>query len=80
MTNKILKDLEGVFSKVFNKEVFLSQDTTAKDIQGWDSLRHMMLINAIEKKFRIKFSFKEVQSFASVSDIVKAINVKILTD
>jgi len=77
MNEEILKDLEQVFFKVFNKKIELLPETTAKDVEGWDSLRHMILVNEIEKRFKIKFSFKEVRSFNSVSDLIRTIHTKL---
>jgi acyl carrier protein len=77
METEIFRDLEAVFFKVFNRTIRLSPETTANEVQGWDSLRHVFLISEIEKKFKIKFSFKEISSFNSVADIVRIINSKL---
>lgn len=48
-------------------------ETTAADIEGWDSLTHIELVSAIENKFSIQFSFREVMHFNSVSDMIDVI-------
>ena len=50
--------------------------TTAADIDGWDSLTHIELVSAIENKFSIQFSFREVMNFHSVSDIIDVIQIR----
>ena len=51
----IIKKLGGIFKDVFDDEnLMISNDTTADDIDDWDSLAHINLIVAIEKDFNIK--------------------------
>lgn len=55
----------------------LKPETTANDVDGWDSLSHVNLIVAVESKFSIKFSQKELVSFKSVGDLLKSIESKL---
>jgi acyl carrier protein len=58
-----LTDLQDVFRQVFDdEEIALSDSTTADDIDGWDSMMHINLIIAIEKKFGVKFAAAEIAS------------------
>ena len=42
-----------VFQRVFGDETLsLTRDTTAKDVEGWDSLMHINLVVAIESEFQ----------------------------
>jgi len=55
--------MTGIFREVFaDPSIRLSDDTTAKDIQGWDSLKHVTLIVAMEKAFGVSFSSREILS------------------
>ena len=49
---------------------------TANDIDGWDSLAHVNLIVAIEAKFNIRFSQKELLTFRNVGDLLSSIRAK----
>ena len=72
-----LTTLTEVFQQVFeDDELAISRDTTAADITSWDSLMHVSLILAVEKKFRIRFSSSEVSSLMNVGMLVDLINVK----
>jgi acyl carrier protein len=74
----ILSTLEIVFKDVLDVEtITLNSNTTAKDIEEWDSLTHIHLVVSIEKKFKIKFTSMEIQSWNKVGDIVDAIGSKI---
>ena len=55
MTNEeLISDLQAVFSEVFGEVPTLTIETTADDIEAWDSLSHFELIFAIEQKFDLK--------------------------
>jgi len=72
-----LTTLTEVFQHVFeDDELAISRDTTAADITSWDSLMHVSLILAVEKKFRIRFSTSEISSLMSVGMLVDLINAK----
>ena len=54
-------DVQQVFRDVFGEDqIVLTDDMTADDIPGWDSLGHLNLIIAIEKRFGIKFATAEI--------------------
>jgi acyl carrier protein len=50
--------------------------STAKDIKNWDSLAQVALIISIERKFKLKFSVKEVDNLKNIGDMVNLIMVK----
>ena len=67
-----------VFRDVFDDEsIVIEYDTTAKDIEGWDSLSNIELLVAIEKTFsRVKFNTGEVANLRNVGELVAAIKQK----
>jgi acyl carrier protein len=74
MRDNILKDLETVFKHFFKNDlIILKNETVADDIEYWDSLTHIELINTIEKQFNITFTFNEVLSFETVGEMVNCI-------
>lgn len=57
----IRSELEDVFRQVFGDDsIVLDDSTTADDIDGWDSMMHINLIIALEKRFRVKFAAAEI--------------------
>ena len=63
--------LTDVFRDVFDDETLvISEETAAKDIEDWDSLTHITLIQAIEDEFNVKFAMKEVVNLENVGGIV----------
>ncbi len=70
----LIKELEQLFQEILKKgQVSLKYETTAKDVDGWDSLTNMLLINAIEKKYSIHFGFREIIKLKNVGDLCNAI-------
>ena len=56
-----ITELQDVFREVFDDdEIVLCNTTTAADIDGWDSMMHINLIIAIEKRFGVKFAAAEI--------------------
>lgn len=70
----ILNKVTKSFSTVLEHNNFtLTESTTAEDVDGWESITHMMIINDIEKSFNIKFKLMDLMNMDSVGDLVKAI-------
>lgn len=75
--NEILVKVQEIFRDVLdNEEIILTPQTTANDVEDWDSLSHIQLIVAIEKKFKIKFTSKEILSWNNVSEMMESIASK----
>ena len=71
---QIFEALNEVFRDVFDDEAITVTDaTTAADIEDWDSLEHINLIVAVEKKFGIKFSMGEVTGMKNVGEMADLI-------
>lgn len=72
--NEILVKLQEIFQDVLdNEDIKLTPEVTADDIEEWDSLAHVQLVVAMEKKFQVKFSSKEIISWANVGEILECI-------
>jgi acyl carrier protein len=69
-----LDTLQDVFRMVFDdEELRITADTTANDVDGWDSLSHVNLILAVETRFKVRFTQKELLTLKSVGDLHRAI-------
>ena len=70
----IYEKLNEIFQDVFDdEELKVSDETTAADVDGWDSLNHLALINEIETEFRVKFTMGEIQGSKNVGELVDAL-------
>ncbi|MCI9083646.1 MAG: acyl carrier protein [Lachnospiraceae bacterium] len=75
--DKVLLELNKVFCQVFDDEdLRITEETTAADIEDWDSLEHINLIVACEKKFSMKFDISEIAKMKNVGDMAKMIMEK----
>jgi len=75
--SEILKQVQDIFRDILdNEEIVLEDSTTANDVEGWDSLTHILLIVAIEKQFKIKFTSKEILSWRNVGEMLDSIAAK----
>jgi acyl carrier protein len=75
--DEIYNRLNEVFRISFgNQSIALQPQTTAADINGWDSTRMILLILAVEAKFGIRIRNREVDALRSVGDFVKLIQAK----
>ena len=75
--NDTLKELDTIFREILkNDTITLNKETTAKDVDGWDSLTNMRLITAIEKHYNIRFGLREILKFKNVGDLCASIQTK----
>ena len=72
-----LERLQEVFRDVFDDEdIVIGEETTADDIEAWDSLIHVVLIVAVEDEFGVKFSIAETSALKNIGDFIKLIDNK----
>ena len=69
--DEVLNQTQDVFREVFDdKDIIITDETTAEDIEDWDSLEHINLITAIEQHFKIKFTMSEATRFKNVGGMI----------
>lgn len=74
MAQNINERLNEVFQNVFDDDdIVVDRDTTADDIDDWDSLEHIRLVAAVEREFGIKFTMKEVSTMKNVGEMMDII-------
>jgi acyl carrier protein len=74
----ILPEVQDIMRDVFDlDDLEISPATTAEDIEEWDSLSHIRLIVAIERKFKFKFKNSEIEGLKNVQDLVNLVATKI---
>ncbi len=70
----IYAKLNQIFRNLFDDDsIVIGPNTTAKDIEGWDSLEHITLIATVERTFKMKFKMGEISSMKNVGQMVNII-------
>ena len=75
---EIYTKLTDIFHDLFDDDsIVLTPQTTAKDIEEWDSFNHINLIVSVESRFQIKFQTAELESLRNVGELVEKIQQKL---
>ncbi len=68
---EVYEKLNEIFRDNFDDEsITVNENTTADDIEDWDSLEHINLIASIESEFGMKFTMGEVVTMKNVGEMV----------
>jgi acyl carrier protein len=76
--NEILKRVEVIFREELElDDLVLTDETTADDVEEWDSLSHVQLVAALEEAFGIEFKSREILSWENIGDLIDSIEKKL---
>lgn len=71
---ELLERLNNVFRDVFDDDdIVVDENTTADDIEDWDSIEHITLIGAVEDEFGMRFKMGEVSGMQDVGEMISII-------
>jgi acyl carrier protein len=77
MNNATMEKINEVFRSVFDDDdLTVGRETTAADVEGWDSVMHVTLLINMEKAFGMKFSSSAVAGLKSVGDLADLIDAR----
>jgi long-chain acyl-CoA synthetase len=74
-------NMEGIFAaaaeafKVPRQQIDLS--TTSENLEGWDSMAHLLFVTKLEEQFRIRLSSKEIMVMSSIREAEKIVSKKV---
>lgn len=75
---EVLKKVNEIFVDAFDQEdLVISFDTVSTDVEGWDSLMQMNLIEMIEDEFQMQFDMDEIVGMEDVGAMVDIIMSRI---
>jgi acyl carrier protein len=70
LDDEIYSALTEVFREVFcDDDLVLRPDLSARDVPGWDSLRHVRLVLAIERRFKHRYPASKVAALHDVGEL-----------
>lgn len=74
----ILAKVEEIFREELEiDDLVLTDETTADDVEEWDSLSHIQLVAAMEEAFGIEFKSREILSWENIGDLIDSIEKKV---
>jgi len=66
--------LEEIFSEVFNVDKSnINESLNIRDINTWDSMNHMTLIEALESNYNVIFTGDQIAEITTVKDVINAL-------
>ncbi|WP_174296656.1 acyl carrier protein [Sphingomonas bacterium] len=75
MADAISEELSDVFRDIFDdNDLVVHRHTSAKDVAGWDSLRHLRLILAVECAYRLRLPSTKVSGLKNVGELADLID------
>jgi len=76
--NEILNQLNNLFKEFLDEpDLVLELETTADDVEEWNSLNHLQIIVVIEKHFELKFNHREVAILENTGALCELISLKL---
>ncbi len=74
----VKEKLQCIFREVFeDDDIILQENMTAEDIEDWDSLTHIQLIENIEVEFGITFTLQEVTKLNNIGEFIDLTEQKV---
>lgn len=73
-----MKQVQETLAEVLMCEVesLPPASTPLRETEGWDSLRHVMLVLGLERSFSVKLSAEEIQSMVTLADVPRVLKEK----
>jgi len=76
--DSLLPELQEIFRSVFDRDdLVITRESSASNVDDWDSLTHINLVLAIERKYKIKFALGELKELENVGDLLDLIHRKL---
>ena len=76
--SEILQVVTTIIQEVLElPDLNVTVNTSAADVDEWDSMTHIQLISAIESKYKVRFALGELQALKNVGDMIELIQKKL---
>jgi acyl carrier protein len=75
---EILRCISSILGDAIdNESLQLSEQDTAEDVAGWDSINHVKLLIGLEAEFGFRFETDEVAGAGNVGELINVIQKKL---
>jgi acyl carrier protein len=76
--DNLLEELQPIFRDVLDQpNLIITRESNASTVEDWDSLAHVNLVTAIEKRYKIRFALGELQELKDVGDMIDLMKTKL---
>jgi len=77
-SDDLLPGVQDVFRDVFDEpDLTITRASNAENVEDWDSMTHVNLVTAIEKRYKVKFALGELQELKNVGDLLDLLGKKL---
>jgi acyl carrier protein len=79
-SDDLLPGVQEIFRDVLDEpDLVLTRESNAETVPDWDSLAHVNIITAVEKRYKVKFALGELDQLKHVGDLLDLLAKKIAT-
>lgn len=76
--DQIVRRAQMIFREVLDSpDLVLTDELTARKVEGWDSLNHVTLVMTLEERFQVKFTTREVMGWRNVGQMLDCLQTKL---
>jgi acyl carrier protein len=76
--SNLLPEVQDVFRMVFDRpDLVITRESSALNVEDWDSLTHINLVAAIEGRFKVRFALGELEELKNVGDLLDLMETKL---
>jgi len=76
--NEMVDVIAGLVRSILDENALtITEETAPEDVDGWDSVTHVNLVSALEEKYDVKLSLREMMSWETVGDLADTIIAKL---
>lgn len=76
---KILETINHVVSDILgSSDLALCEETTARDVSGWDSLSHVQILLSVEEAFGIRLNTTEIALMENTGSLIDLVQKHVL--
>lgn len=77
-SDDILSEVRGIIADVLDQpDLQVDRQTSADNVEGWDSFNHINIVVAVEARFGIKFHTADIEELRNVGELVDLIERKL---
>ena len=75
---EIIAKLSDIMVDVFDvDDLEVTEQTSASDIEEWDSMAHVRFMITVEREFKVRFENEEIAEIANIGELARVIQAKL---